>query len=213
MRILQTSAPSREPVLLDEVKEHLRIDSDHEDAKIVGFIASAREAIETATGLYLIDRNIDVFIDGWGSLQPLGSERCYDDLDYIVPSNASIAVALLPLKPVSVVNAITLIDEEGTETEWNATNYQFQPGLEPKLRLANGASWPIPSSRFEGIKISVTAGYGSDWNVVPEALRQAIMMMATKIYVCRGDNDVSQVNLLKSSGAGGLLQSFRRVRI
>lgn len=213
MRIVQTSMPNREPLLLDEVKEHLRIDSDHEDAKIAGFIAAARAAIETASGLYLIDRDIEVFIDGWGDLQLVGSKNCHGDLDYIVPSNAFNKQALLPLKPVCAVSAVTLIDGEDSETEWNAANYQLQAGLEPKLSLTSGASWPTPPRRVEGIKISLTAGFGPDWNAVPETLRQAIMMMATKLYVARGDEDMSQVNLLKSSGASGLLGSFRQVRI
>jgi len=213
MRIVQTSTPNREPLLLDEVKEHLRIDSDHEDAKIAGLIAAARAAVEMASGLYLIDREIDIFIDGWGDIQPVGVKSCHGDLDHVVPSNAFNSKALLPLKPVSGVNAIVLIDEEDSETEWNAANYQLQAGLEPKLSLTSGASWPTPPRRIEGIKISLTTGFGSDWNAVPETLRQAIMMMATKLYVARGDEDMSQVNLLKSSGASELLQSFRQVRI
>lgn len=219
MRILQTTTPSREPVLLEEVKEHLRVDSDHEDATISRFITASRATVEATTGLYLIERNLDVYIDSWAELVPElvpgRSNSCGSrpGQDYLVPGSGHCSIVRLPVRPVAAVISVNLIDEDGTETEWSVGNYKVTPGLEPFLRLALNAAWPSPGRKFEGIKISVTAGFGTDWNSVPETIQQAVVMMATKLYVCRGDEALSSTNLLNASGAGGLLQVFRRMQL
>lgn len=215
MRIVQTTAPVREPILLDEVKEHLRIESDHEDAAIASFIAAARAVVEAATGLYLIDRSVDIYVDRWSELMPQqpNHSRAISLCDHLVPISGAGSPVKLPVRPVGAVTSIMLVDDGDVEAEWALENYQLQPGLEPTLHLAVSAAWPTPARDFGGIKISVTAGFGADWNAVPETIQQAVKMMVAKLYLCRGDEAVAPANLLKASGAGGLLRSFGRVQL
>ncbi len=219
MRIVQTAAPLREPVLLDEVKEHIRVDGDHDDATISSFIAASRAAVEATAGLYLVERNVDVYVDSWAELAPElvpgRPNSCWlqPGQDYVVPGSRVCSIVRLPVRPVAAVTSINLIDDEDAEIEWPTENYQLVPGLEPFLCLASNAAWPSPNRKFEGVKISATAGFGPNWNSVPEVIQQAVIMMATKLYVCRGDEAHSSANLLKSCGASGLLQSFRRMQL
>lgn len=212
MRLVQTTAPSSEPILLEELKTHLRIDGEQEDASISAFIAIARSAVETAVDLSLINRDIDIYADKWADLQRrIGCSE--NNSDSLVPGQSAADAVTLPVKPVSAVNAISVIDDDGVETIWPSSNYQMQPGLEPLLFLKPGATWPAPTRAFDSIKISVTAGFGPDWNAVPKLINQAIIRTATNLYLKRGDEHMPPANLLKAAGAEGLLQSFRRVRL
>lgn len=216
MRIVQTSEPAHEPLLLEEVKSYLRIDGDHEDAAIAGLVAVSRALIESKTGLNLIDRNIDIYADTWLDLMPQNSASTdiAHNANTLVPGTSAVpAFIQLSVRPVSSITTIALIDTAGGEAEWPASNYMLQPGIEPTLRLVSGASWPTISRVHDAIKISVTSGFAPDWNAVPELIQQAIIKVATNLYISRGDNDMPEANLLKASGAESLLHSFRKVRL
>ena len=63
MRVVPTSLPATEPLLLEEVKEHLRIENAEEDTSLSSQIVAARTLVETATGLVLVSRSFDIFLE------------------------------------------------------------------------------------------------------------------------------------------------------
>lgn len=215
MRLVQTTEPARAPILLEEVKAHLRIDGEQEDAVISGFLAAAISTIETTSGLSLVDRNIVIYADSWADLPTQKSARARSEVGarVLVPGASGAARIMLPVRPVGAILAILLIDESGAETEWASSNYIVQPGIEPALQLTPGSAWPKLSRSFDAVKISATAGFGPDWNAIPELIQQAIIKVVANLYLNRGDEDQPPMNLLKASGAEGLLSSFRKVRL
>jgi uncharacterized phiE125 gp8 family phage protein len=165
--------PVEEPVTLDEVKEHLRIDFEDDDDYLDRLISSVRAEVETSTGLSLIARTITTTVGN-------------------VNANYS-----LPYGPVT--GAITVKDSDGVNV--NTDFYAFTDDLFPSLTTSQTQSYfyPItggviiePTYRtFPKWTFSYTAGYTRD--TIPEDLKQGIIEKIAFRYEHRGDENIKEV--------------------
>ena len=65
MTLALISPPAVEPVTLADMKAHLRVTHDSEDAMIASLIKAAREELEQAAGLALISQGWRLYLDCW----------------------------------------------------------------------------------------------------------------------------------------------------
>lgn len=209
MRTETLSAPVMEPLLLDEVKNHLRIDGTADDAGLGALLQAAREMIETHTGLCLINRRLALYLDSWpGSFGKMpwwqgvacGSMAAFSRMTEYLP---------LGVRPVQSIEAVRLYDADGTATLWGAENYDLKPGLEPVLYRKKG-SWPQAGRSFDGICIELTAGFCESWNNVPADIRQALLLLVTHLYENRGE---TEGKAMAASGASAILQPYRKLSL
>ncbi|KAB2953725.1 hypothetical protein F9B85_03650 [Heliorestis acidaminivorans] len=140
---------------LDEVKIHLRVESDLEDAYIESLIASAIDFCENFTRRSLIERHV-LFIDHHfphGSIQ-------------------------LPLYPVQEIVKITYQDRNDVTKELPASDYNSALLLEPPL-IAPRKPWPTDLSFLPGsLRIEAVVGYKK----VPLSIKQAILLLCGHFY-------------------------------
>lgn len=214
MRIALAEKPIVEPVLLAETKEHLRIDGVAEDAKLASFIASARAIVEVWTGLVLITRLADIYLDHWHDCldqNPAPGPTISDGATagFSIPENT----VRLPLRPLQSITSISSLDDQSNEVVWDASSYYFQAGMSPAVSRRNQAAWPVPLRPVDGIKISVVAGFGDSWNDVPDDVVQALLNVTAFLYFNRGDEAMAVGHVLKSSGALAMLSPYRLVRV
>lgn len=209
MRTEFLSGPATEPLLLDEVKTHLRIDGTSQDADLGALITASRVAVETYTGLVLINRQAAVFIDAWpGDMGKMpwwqgvaaGSLAAFSRMTEYLP---------LPLRPVSAIAAVTIYDADSEGSEWDTAAYGLRPGLEPTLYRQKG-SWPKPGRAADGIRIDLTVGFGESWNAVPADIRQALLTLVAYLHESRGDTGGDAI---KACGAAPLLAPYMRKQI
>lgn len=209
MRIEFTSQPAREPVLLATVKDALNISFSDKDAFIGTLIAGARAAVENHTGLCLITRGANIYLDAWpvenkGSWWSGTREGLVSD---VVGLSGELAFSV---RPIQSITSIVTIATDGTETIWDTSNYYLQPGVDARLHPNVGSSWPTPGRVADGVRISASVGFGSDWNQVPSDLRAAITKIVAHMYEHRGDDGGAA---LIDSGAASLLNPYRTKRI
>lgn len=163
-------APIAEPLSLAEMKAHLRVTHDDEDAIIAGCIATARAYTENVTGVRFLPQVADVWLDGWPeSGKPI----------------------LLPLRPVVTVQQVDSFPEAsnlgGDESPFlHEGPFHLDSSFSPaRLLLPTGASWPTEKLRpVRAVRVRVTAGWSSA-AVVPPELRQALRMMAAHLFTHR----------------------------
>ncbi len=214
MRIVLAEKPIVEPVLLAEAREHLRIDGEAEDTKLASLITSARAIVEAWTGLVLITRSADIYLDHWHDRR---NQNCMSRPTVIVGTTAEFSAlensVQLPLRPAQSITSISVLDDQSVETVWDAAHYYFQDGMSPTLSLRSQTAWPSPQRPVDGIRISVVAGFGDSWNDVPDDIVQALLNVTTFLYFNRGDEAASVGHVLKSSGAKTLLSPYRLVRV
>lgn len=133
-----------EPVSVTEAKEYIRVTHSSEDTLIGILITGARQTIENATGLSLLEKTIDI----WFSNEGGGFQ--------------------IPFGPVQ--GDITFTDSEGVDVDATLT----------------GSKHPILTDPlWKNLKASYTAGY----DVVPKALKVAILDQVNFMYENRGAND------------------------
>jgi len=140
---------------LAEVKQHLRVDDDAEDAFITGLIAAAIDHVERSTGLVLERRTVVETITGFG--------------------------ARIRTWPITTVDSVEYVDGSGVDQAILATDYRLRNAVRP-ARLANIAKpWP-PLGRLNGaVTLTMTAGY-DDQTEVPAGVWQAIKMIVGHFY-------------------------------
>ena len=71
MALKLVTAPAAEPVTLAEIKEHLRVDSDLEDALISALITAARQWAETYQGRAYITQTWNFLVGSEEELSPI----------------------------------------------------------------------------------------------------------------------------------------------
>ena len=144
--------PVEPPVLLDEVRAFLRLEAEDEIALLAGMITGAVQAIEDYCRRALIRQEFIYRLDRW----PDGAVR-------------------LPRPPLLEILDISRLEADG---QWHGVtneNYLADPVAEPGLLIPTAG---LAFARCSGLRIHFAAGYGQDWNSVPEPLRQAVISTA-----------------------------------
>jgi len=155
------TAPTTEPVTLDDAKGHMRVDGTAEDSYIEELIAAARRHLDGHAGRLgraLITQTWTRTLAAW-------------------PAAIELAVP-----PVQAVDAIEYIAPDGTTNTLDASAYRVR-GLdapEPAtVRRAPGTEWPEVADDPEAITVTFTAGYGDAPGDVPQPIRHAIKLLVT----------------------------------
>lgn len=164
------------PLSLAELRAHIRLSTDDptdEDPLIMGYLRSAIAWIDGPDGWLgrcLITQTLETKVDRFpGSFSQSYTER----------------QILLPCPPVQSVTTVHYVDDpNGNSVLLDDSIYQVV-GVNnntAKLVLAYGEVWPITRPQPEAVTIQYVAGYGDDWNSVPESIRQALMMLVAYWY-------------------------------
>ncbi len=166
--LIQTVAPTIEPLTLDEVKLFLRVNHSAEDALINDLIRESRERCERVTGRQLLLATYQLTLDDF----PLGTGSL-----------------ILPRPPLVEVLSITYIDTDGVSQTVSPTVYvadtQRQPGW---LLLAYGHVWPATLVAANAVTITYRAGYASA-SQVPSEYRNRLRQCVAHCYANREMTD------------------------
>lgn len=141
------SLPIVEPVTVEQVRRHCKIEEDEEDPLIEQKIRAAREWVEDYTGWIVAQRTLVQHFQGWGVHLEL----------YRRP-----------------VVSIDLITYDGPAGAASLPQAGFLPARDG-LRIFSGASgWP-PLRSGGGVTVAYTAGY--DAGEVPHSMIEAIIVL------------------------------------
>jgi uncharacterized phiE125 gp8 family phage protein len=178
MPLVQTSAPSIEPVTLAEAKNHLRVDSDltQDDALITMLISAARRYAESYCGLSFISQGWRLVLDAFpgAGVQGVPWGRTYS-----LPGNA----VLLERGPVTAITSITYTAMDGSNQTMPSTDYAADvSGLLGRVTPVFGRIWPIPLPQIGAVKVDYTAGFGATAASVPEGIRQWMLLRTATLY-------------------------------
>ena len=168
MHITRTPLSTDDPFILADVKQHARIDGDHDDPDLVLMARTAAREIEAHCALALMTQTVTVTMTEWGCVVPL------------------------PIGPLDVValddHPITVQTREagGTLTAW-PQGWWVDAGRYPVLHLTDRQFMDSTS-----LVVSYPAGFGSTAASIPEDLQHAINDQAAAFYDQRGAEDGKQ---------------------
>lgn len=177
------TAPEYLVVSVDDLRQHLRIDSTDEDAVLGGFL---RAAIATVDGPYgQLGR---VIVPGTFALYSACPPSC------------------LTLGPVQDVTGVArLVDGEYEEVEGSDWSWSLStvPGVVASLFPID--TWPETASHDAAWRTTFQVGEA----VLPPAIRAAILMRAAFFFGNRGESNAGG----ESAAIAALLAPYRRIAI
>lgn len=174
MRAVLVTAPTIDPVSVQEVKYHLYIDGSEADAYLPGFIKTAVGDVENDTSRKIITQTWDY------------SPQCWPDGKKLK----------IPFGNLQSVTSVKYKDTAGTETTMTATTeYLVETNGDQcgYLVLPYGGTWPsAPLYPSNPITVRFVCGYGATRGDVPETVKQAIKQKCGSYFQGRGDDVVGQ---------------------
>lgn len=184
-RVMVITSPER-IVTLEQAKQHLRVDSEDDDALIGVFIDSAIGHIDGP--------------DGWLG-RAIGEQTLEARLDGFVSDPIR-----LPYPPVIDVTAVVYEDVGGADRTLDAETYEVRDDV---IGTAWGKSWP-QTRAYRGAGRSVRITYRAGYETVPAPIVVAVLLMVGDMYRNRetsGSGTLSAVPM--STTVNALLQPFR----
>lgn len=149
---------------VDQLKAHLRLgtgfaDSDMQDELLEAYLRAAISTIEARSGRILLQKQYSWQLTRWRD--PVRQ--------------------VLPVRPVSGVTEIKLIDTVGGEILLDATEFRFVPDdICPAIEATHSVFPKLPVGGT--VEVIFDAGFGPAWADVPSDLGQAVLIVATNAY-------------------------------
>jgi len=163
--------PAVEPVTVELMKDHLRVDDTYDDTLVALYTAMAREYAEGYCWRSFISQTWDYKLD------------CF-------PSSDS-AKILIPRCPLQSVTSITYVDTDGDTQTWSSSEYTVGTNTEPGFVVpAYDESYPSTRTQPEAVTIRFVGGYGDSPEDVPNKVKLAIMHLTAHYYENRQSNTV-----------------------
>ncbi len=195
MGLKLVTPPAVEPVTLDEVKAHLRLDSDTDDAYVSALITAARQRVELYLRRALITQTFEFTLDGFPASPSLVFEATVIDL---------------PRPPLQAIESIKYLDTAGSEQTLPHETYVIDASSDEigRIALAWTQYWPITRCSINSVVIRFVAGFGDAPDDVPQVIRQGILIEVSNLYENREDIVVGQ-NISMLSLSERLLWPYR----
>lgn len=185
------TAPTVEPVELEEARKQLQIEGGDHDTHLSSLIKAARLEVERRLNRQLINATWDHKLDRF----PCAGEPIY-----------------LPKSPLSSVTSITYTDASGASQTLATSVYKVVSSREPgEIHLKHGQAWPVVYAEAEVVAIRFVAGYGATKLTVPENLRLAMLLMIADWFENRaGEGEIGPavLNLLNSCAVGDEFHAY-----
>ena len=193
MMVSEVSAYADAALPVAQFRAHLRLGSGFgedglQDDLLLGFLRAAVAAIELRTGRMLITRGFSLRLEAWrdGEVEPL------------------------PLRPVTAVGAVVLVDAIGTELVVEADRYRLVPDAQAPALCAGATLLPTIPARGH-VRIALTAGMAADWGGLPADLGQAVLLLAAHYYEFRHETALGAGCM--PFGVTSLIDRYRQVGI
>ncbi len=189
MRIVNftvVTGPTKEPLSIEDAKEHLRIDQHDEDVWLLDAIKATRQRAEGMLGRALVTQTLEVALSGW----PGGR------------------VIELPRPPLVSVTSVKYFDVNDVEATLAASNYYVDTRTTPgRLVLKSTSSWPGTALReVNGVIIRYVAGYGDAAEDVPAEIRAALKLWLGEMYEVRENSAAGGLVTVPAAGEKLLLK-------
>lgn len=175
MGLSVTTAPSVDAVDvlgMSRVKEHLRVDGTQDDDLIRSYAQAAFDHIEGVTWRALVTQTLKLTLPRFAT--PI----------------------LLPRDPIQSVDSVKYLDLNGDEQTLTVSDdwVAYTDSNPVQVRPAYQKSWP--SARFvpDAIRVTFTAGYGTNVRDLPDSIVQAALLIIGDLFEHRESSRDARLN-------------------
>lgn len=153
MPIQLITAPTAQPLTLDEAKLHARVDIDDDDVLIAALISAARDYAQGLTHKQMVAARYKQVLDGFPGPSLIG-----------IPYGRALTLPghaiYLERNPVLAVESIQYLDMAGDVQTMPACQYTVDYSSDPvRITPVFGQIWPIPLPQIASVWVNFRAGY------------------------------------------------------
>jgi uncharacterized phiE125 gp8 family phage protein len=149
-----------EPVTMQQVKDHLRVTWEEEDAFIYSLLSAAREYVEKTTSQAVIPQTVKAYFPA-------------------MPLRAGFLE--LPLSNAVSITSVKYLDGAGVQQTVDSADYYLTVGQPSKVYFPSG--YPGATDRPDSVEIIYEAGFGAaPYKPFPQALKSAILILVGDMY-------------------------------
>jgi len=172
--LIKVTAPTGNPVTLQEAKAHLNVTDDIDDPLITALIGTATEHLESLLGRKLLTQRWELRLARF----PRGPIE-------------------VPLPPCLEIVSIVYLDANEDEQTLDLSSVRISGlgSMEGALVEARLSSpWPATATHPEAVKVRFDAGFGAAADV-PAALKTALLQHVAALYQTREASYVGPANI------------------
>jgi uncharacterized phiE125 gp8 family phage protein len=184
---LQRQITGVEPVTLDEMKTHLRVDFNNDDDLITSLLVAARERVETVTGRCLVASTFTYWLDSFPWNWQTDSAPARSTVNRFVEWWANAQVIRIPQPPLKAITTVEYLPsgDASAYVTLDPNVYVVDTNASPAVIYPKtNYYFPYTYAVHNAVKITFTAGYDE----VPETLKVAIRLIAANWYENREDS-------------------------
>lgn len=174
-----------EPIEIDELRQHLRLEHNEEDSYLNLLIPAARSTAEQFIDGIIASREFEYLLDNFTD--------CIE----------------LPLRPIAIDSiSITYTDDNGdsqTVTSFDTLSTAYSVFVKPDY----GELWPSIETGKDKVTIRFEAGFSE----VPPDIKHAILMLAGTLYDQREDHTAGVELKTVPTSSQLLLNPYRKVSV
>lgn len=152
------TAPTKEPITLQEAKDNSRVVGDSDDSIVSEQIVAARAWVEGYIRRALLTQTWELYLNEFpGCIK-------------------------LPHPPLQSVTWIKYVDTDGVEQTLGGSEYSVYSQNEPALIVpAYGKNWPSSRDELNAVRVRYLAGWQNPADV-PGPIKQAIKLLVGHFY-------------------------------
>lgn len=185
MGYLYSVGPTQEPFTVDDVKAHLHVDFDDDDAYISMLIKAARWKLERQYRRAFLTQTLILGLDAFAMPERIRDVQFpvswWPPAGYQSPLNS--IITLRP--PVQSITTIKYYDPSLVLQTVSSVNYMLDVGSEPnRVSPTVGKVWPATATIPGAVQVTFVAGATSP-DLVTENIKLALMLVIGNFYANR----------------------------
>ena len=191
------TAPTSEPLSLEEVRDHLLLEDTRHDSTLNGYLQAAREFVEDHCGRALMEQIITLYLDKF-------------------PGGYGFDLAInLPRPPLKSVTSVKYVDTAGNQQTLTVTDDYLAEAARlgswdnalPRVTLAWNKSWPATRVVINAVEVEYKVGV-TDKADVPKGIKQALRLMVGHFFNNREHSIEANLQTIPL-GVFDLLRNYR----
>tara|TARA_R110001583_G_scaffold41210_2_gene131226 strand:+ start:2027 stop:2605 length:579 start_codon:yes stop_codon:yes gene_type:complete len=142
-----------------EAKDFLKVDTTADDTLIDSLIKAATQSCQIFTNRYFLTTTVTQYSDKWDGIYTLYKS------------------------PVIGITHIKYFDSNDTEQTLASSNYILDNVSQPaRIGIAVNGTLPDLADRINAVRVEYKVGYGITSNLVPEGIKQAVLITIGNWY-------------------------------
>lgn len=207
MPIRVVTPPATEPLSLEEAKAHLRLEQSADDAYVTTLIKAAREYVEQVCWRGLVTQTLEVTMDRFPD-SALGSGVSGMNVGW---SDWQKSKFELPFGKLVTLTSVKYLDVNGVEQTMPSSDYTVDDvSIPAKVYLGYNKVWPNTRPQWDAVRVRYDVGQAV--NVLPSALKQAMLLLISQMYEFRTPEVTGTIISSVQFAFDSLVQPYRLIR-